>query len=83
MLDYSCEAWKNYLDILTRMVTQAQKQLADVKWVISFHIISLRLPLNKLYNQLAITFRVYKFSIIFSGNSFLFSKLLTLSRIVI
>ncbi|ODN05343.1 Pre-mRNA-splicing factor SPF27 [Orchesella cincta] len=31
MLDYSCEAWKSYLEILTRMVTQSQKQLADLK----------------------------------------------------
>ncbi|OXA56640.1 pre-mRNA-splicing factor SPF27 [Folsomia candida] len=31
MLDYSCEGWKNYLEILTRMVGVAGGELAEIK----------------------------------------------------
>jgi len=34
MIDYSCESWKSYLDVLARMVGQAQKQLAGLKRMI-------------------------------------------------
>jgi pre-mRNA-splicing factor SPF27 len=31
MLDYSIEGWKSYLEILTRMVNSAQKELGGIK----------------------------------------------------
>ncbi|CAG7837640.1 unnamed protein product [Allacma fusca] len=31
MQEYSCESWKSYLRLIANMVTQQQKQLADVK----------------------------------------------------
>jgi len=31
MVDYGCEAWKSYLEVLVQLVTQAQKQLQSMR----------------------------------------------------